>query len=99
MGMSAGAVLVGVGALVVVVAYVARPFRVALSKDSVDRAIEAWVEQARREMAGAEGERDEGRGEGVSEEAAAMNFCPQCGRRVAAEDVYCSGCGVRLRGG
>lgn len=91
--------MVAMGTLAVVVAYVARPFRVALRGKRVDRAIEAWVEQARGEMAGAEGERDEGRGEEGSEDAAAVNFCPRCGRRAAADDVYCSGCGVRLRGG
>jgi hypothetical protein len=98
--MSIGAILAGFGALVVVVAYVARPFRTATSSGGWDRAIEAWVARARDEEAavwGAEA-RTEHSGD-VARDAAAVNFCPQCGRQVAPDDRFCSGCGTRLRGG
>jgi hypothetical protein len=93
--MSIGAVLVGIALLLVVVAYLARPFRAALVADdgSLDRSIEAWVAQART-----------GEGAPASAEARAgtetgtINFCPQCGRRVAPDDRFCAGCGKQLRG-
>jgi len=98
--MSIGAILVGIGALLVVVSYVARPFRSAASSGDMDRVVEAWVARARG------GEKNNGRTETRGEhpgsadaEAAPINFCPQCGRRVAADDRFCSGCGDRLRGG
>jgi hypothetical protein len=97
--MSVGAILVGVGALAVVVAAVARPFRTARSGDW-DRAIETWVARTRDEQASvgpAEARVEQGRG--VDGEAAAVNFCPRCGRQVAPDDRFCSGCGTRLRGG
>jgi hypothetical protein len=93
--MSIGAVLVGTGALVVVVAYVAQPFRRATGGAGLDRAIETWVAQVRN--GGAVGERAQmSSGSG---EASVIKFCPKCGRRVAADDRFCSGCGKRLRGG
>lgn len=98
--MSIGAILIGVSALAVVVAYVARPFRTATSSGDWDRAIEAWVARARDEEATgglAEGRREYSGDE--DREAAAVNFCPQCGRHVASDDRFCSGCGTRLRGG
>jgi len=98
--MSIGAILVGIGALLVVVAYVARPFRAATTGGDLDRAIEGWVERVRREEAG--GKRAESRREyegDVAGECAVINFCPQCGRQVAPDDRFCSGCGMRLGGG
>ena len=98
--MSTGAILVGIGVLLVVVAYVARPFRAATTGEDLDRAIEAWVERARREEVG--GKRPESRrerGGDVEDELAVINFCPQCGRQAAPDDRFCSGCGTRLRGG
>lgn len=95
--MSIGAVLVGIGALAVVVAYVVRPFRVRAASMELDRAIEAWVAQARDEQALSE---EAGAGGGVQgserPEKSVINFCPQCGRRVAADDRFCSACGARL---
>jgi hypothetical protein len=94
--MSLNAILVGIGLLVVVVAYVARPFRTASNGANPQRAIEFWVAQI------LEGE---GLSPGVGEPAGpdagpdAINYCPECGRRVAGGDRFCSGCGTRLRGG
>lgn len=93
--MSIGAVLVGVAFLVVVVAYLARPFRAVLMADDgdIDRLIEAWVAQARS------GERAPASAEArAGTETEAINFCPQCGRHVASDDRFCAGCGTQLRG-
>jgi hypothetical protein len=98
--MSIGAILVGMGALIVVVAYVARPFRAATISGDLDRTIEAWVARARDEEG--VGRRTEARGERsgpVGGESEAINFCPQCGRQVAPDDRFCSGCGTQVRGG
>jgi hypothetical protein len=98
--MSIGAVLVGIGALAVVVAYVARPFRSATGGAGLDRAIEAWVAQARNEEAVDErAGAHEGHEKGVDGEPPVVNFCPQCGRQVAPDDRFCAGCGTRLPGG
>jgi len=98
--MTIGAILVGIGALAVVVAYVARPFRAPTSSGNWDRAIEAWVARARDEEAvGRHAEAPKEHRGGIDSEAAAVNFCPQCGRQVQLDDRFCSGCGTRLRGG
>ncbi len=96
--MSLGTVLIGIAALVVVTAYLARPFRSA-ERDVRDRTIEAWVGQARREAS----DRLEPIGPAVEpgEEPRArrdVNYCTQCGQRVDAGDRFCSHCGARLRG-
>jgi hypothetical protein len=44
---SVGSVLVGVGIALVVVAYLARPFRVTRSGADLDRVVEIWVGQVR----------------------------------------------------
>jgi hypothetical protein len=98
--MSIGAVLAGVAALVIVVAYVARPFRTATGPASLDRAIEAWVAQVRDK--GDSGERSVASredGQAVAGRTSNIHFCPQCGRHVGPDDRFCSGCGTRLRGG
>jgi hypothetical protein len=92
--MSIGAVLIGIGALAVVVAYVAQPFRTATGGAGLDRAIETWVAQVRNGSAIG----DRAQVSSGSREASVINFCPECGRRVAADDRFCSGCGKRLRG-
>jgi hypothetical protein len=98
--MSVGAILVGIGALLVVVSYIVRPFRTATRSGHIDRVIEAWVARVRGEEKtnGRAGTRGEHLGS-VDAEAAPINFCPQCGRRVMADDRFCSGCGTRLGGG
>jgi hypothetical protein len=50
--MSLGGILVGVALILVVGAYLARPFRTATD---LDRAIEAWVAQVRAEEAEEQG--------------------------------------------
>ena len=91
--MSIGSALVGVALVLVVGAYLARPFRRA--EVDLERAIEAWVAQVRAEgqrlaLSGLEGSR------GAEE---AVNFCPQCGRRVIPDHRFCPGCGTRLERG
>ncbi len=83
--MEIGAILIGIALTVIVGAYLARPFRAGNVDDQV---IETWVSRARNESGDVPG----------SEESAAVNFCPQCGRRVAPDDRFCAGCGRQLRG-
>jgi hypothetical protein len=89
-------VLVGIGLLVVVVAYVARPFRAAIEGADPQKAIEFWVAQIRE---GQELGLERGDPAGPDSRADGINFCPECGRRVSSGDRFCSGCGTRLRGG
>ncbi len=77
-----GSILVGIAVALVVGAYIARPFRVAGEGVEVERTIEGWVARVR-----AEGRRS----------PEAVNYCPQCGRRVGPDDRFCPGCGTRLR--
>ncbi|MGD2145755.1 MAG: zinc-ribbon domain-containing protein [Anaerolineae bacterium] len=94
--MDVGTLLVGVALLLVVVGFVARPFRAAARELDPGKAIEFWVARARdAEEAG--GPRAEGPVSPDSGES--VNYCRECGRRVAADDRFCSGCGTRLRGG
>lgn len=87
--MSIGSILVGIACVLVAGAYLARPFR--RSEADLDQAIEAWVARVR-------GSREvEVQGSGKVEEA--VNFCPQCGRRVSPDHRFCPACGTRLRGG
>jgi hypothetical protein len=100
--MSIGSILVGIAALALVVAYVARPFRPTHSA-SIDRTIEAWVAQVQGDELAVR-ERPErqrvaerpGPAE-MDRSARPINYCPQCGQRVASEDLFCSACGAQLR--
>lgn len=83
--MSIGSILVGVAFALIVGAYLARPFR--RGRVDLDRVIETWVARARTA-----GEAKDG----VEE---AVNYCPQCGRRVGPDDRFCAGCGRQLPGG
>lgn len=95
--MSIGSVLIGVAVLAVVAAYLARPFR-ASAAAGPDRSIEAWVaqvrEEERRSRSGEEKKSARPVEEGRDDQA--VNYCPQCGRRVAPDDRFCSGCGRPL---
>ena len=94
--MDAGTLLVGIALLVVVVAYVARPFRPAARALDPAKAIEFWVAQVR------EGEET---GQAPTEapvspdQERSINYCRECGHRVSIDDKFCSQCGTRLRGG
>jgi hypothetical protein len=96
--MSIGSAFVGLAVAAVVVAYLALPFRRRRADVEVDRAIEAWVAQVRAD-------RDLTPDVVPSPASAALpdqeqlGFCPQCGRSVAPDDLFCSRCGRRLRGG
>ena len=85
--MSTGPILVAIAAGLVVVAYLARPFRVSSGNAATDREIEIWVTRARAEK--------EGRAESP-EETHEGRFCPQCGRRAGVEDRFCAKCGTPL---
>ena len=95
--MSIGSILVGTAALIVVAAYVARPFRTG-EGSATDGAIEAWVARISAEL-------DETERTTTSDPAAAreaspkrvVNFCPHCGQRADPGDRFCSGCGTPLR--
>jgi NADH pyrophosphatase NudC (nudix superfamily) len=95
--MSVGSILIGIAVLTVVVAYLARPFRSPTGLDA-DRAIERWVAQLREEerpLQARTAESSQSIVEETSEQA--VNYCPQCGRRVDSDDRFCSGCGTRLQ--
>ena len=99
--MGIGTVLVGIACALAVGAYLARPFR--KTGMDVDRKIESWVAQARSGV-WAGGGMDEREKSGAVEQRGrgsvkAVNFCPQCGRRVGPNDRFCPGCGTRLPGG
>jgi hypothetical protein len=90
--MGIGSILVGIALLLVVAAYLARPFRVARPGVGLDRAIEGWVAQVE-----AEGRGNGGVGELGSERAGRrVNFCPQCGQGASPGDRFCAQCGAPL---
>ncbi|RLC77020.1 MAG: hypothetical protein DRJ03_11025 [Chloroflexi bacterium] len=91
--MSIGAILVGVACALVVGAYLARPFR--RTEIDPDRAIEAWVAQARAEKAGKRESRETGAQRSRRAEET-VNFCSKCGRSVGPDDHFCPGCGAKL---
>jgi len=90
--MGVGSVFLGIALLLVVAAYLARPFRIARAGMDLDRAIEAWVAQVRVEGHG-DGEVEERGSEGAERQ---VNFCPQCGQRVGPNDRFCAQCGAPL---
>jgi len=120
--MSLGSIFVGLAIAVIVIAYIARPFRTAsgAAASRTDKLIEAWVRATPVETPGAEEEATAP--EALAPAAASMattpvplapspstpatahgapssaavNFCPQCGRRVTAEYRFCPGCGAPL---
>lgn len=105
--MTLGSLLIGIAVTLVVVAYLARPFRA--ERRSVDAQIEAWVAEARRASTAsppASSSEASSSEAGSSEAASALpaaasddeiNFCPQCGRKVAPDHRFCPGCGYQLR--
>ncbi len=107
MPMSIEAILAAVGVAIVVIAYVVRPFREVSDQNAFDRAIEAWIVELSADAGALEpggDDRDSGTArqiqyESASPEGGVINYCAQCGRRVASKDRYCSGCGYRLGGG
>ena len=97
--MSPGALLVGLAATIVLVAYVARPFR---KTADLDREIEAWV--AALESVGTKPESQPfiasdaapaelGPGQDTDSDVA---FCHQCGRPVRSYHRFCPRCGAVL---
>ena len=92
--MSIGAVLVGAAMILVLMAYLAQPFRPARAEADWDRAIETWVAQAR--AGGWKGEEVKRPSKETKEP---VNFCSQCGRSVGPGDRFCPGCGTNLQGG
>jgi hypothetical protein len=91
---SVGSFLVGGALVLIVVAYLARPFRSVRVGAAPDQAIEAWVAQVR-----AEGRAGEGARKPDERETEHIAYCPQCGRRTQPGDRFCAGCGTQLRGG
>ncbi len=92
--MSVGSVLVGIAAILIVGAYLARPFRTVVTSGgtNLDRDIETWVAQARSQRV------ETGPVEKkANADAEPVNFCFQCGRRVQPGDRFCPGCGMRLQ--
>jgi len=90
--MGIGSIFVGIALLLVVVAYLVRPFRMAGAGAGLDRAIEAWVAQVRAEGQGSRGTERQGSKRAEEE----VNFCAQCGRHVSPDDRFCAQCGAPL---
>ena len=84
--MSLGSALVGIALTLVLIAYVARPFR--RKGVYLDEAVEAWVIQAREDT-------KELMSPGATAEL--TSFCPQCGWRVESNRRFCPGCGAQLQ--
>ncbi len=91
--MTLGAVLIGIAVALVVVAYLARPFRE--ERRSAEAQIEAWVAEARRSSREAPPTAAEPAPPSTPSDE--VNFCPQCGRKVAPDHRFCPGCGYSLR--
>ena len=96
--MSIGSALLGLAVVLVVAAYLARPFRTVPTGTDLDRLVDTWVAQSRaREDVTEARDLAEGTG-GVLLGEEDVFYCPQCGRRAAPDHQFCSGCGTRLRG-
>jgi hypothetical protein len=83
--MDVGSALIGVAVVLVVAAYLARPFRSTWVSRDLDRVIEGWVAQVRAEGT-------------LPGEDGAPGACPRCGHPVAPDDRYCAACGAPLPG-
>ena len=101
--MSIGTYLVGIAIVLIIAAYLGRPFR-RFSVDK-DKVIEKWVANVRNRIdESLSVPEDENVEElvvtsAVSSEVSgdeAVNFCPQCGRRVEVDHRFCPGCGTQL---
>ena len=89
--MGVGSILVG-GALVLLVgAYLVRPFRKVAVESAPDWVIEAWVAQVRERDKYADTELYAG---GVRGE---LEYCTKCGRRAEPDDYFCAQCGAQLQ--
>lgn len=102
--MSIGALLIGLAAFILTVAYVAAPFRQVSRQAELDAQIEAWVADARKSGVASEptvataakitapiGDRPPP----VLVDKPA-NYCHQCGEPVQPDHWFCRNCGARL---
>ncbi len=118
--MSLGSIFVGLAIAVIVIAYIARPFRAAsgVAVSRTDKLIEAWVRAAPVATPAVPDAIAEPGGDAVApvvtppvvpapvvvpraaarpvSPSEAVNFCPQCGRRVTSDYRFCPGCGALL---
>ena len=103
--MSIGALLIGLAVLILLVAYVAGPFR--RVESDLDAQIETWIAQVRRSEHVGRQQADTDRIADASVERAAgsdaeqpmsspPHFCHQCGYRVKPEHRFCPNCGTQL---
>ena len=87
--MTGASILIGAALALVTAAFLARPFRAARNQD-LTRSIERWVGEARSGHSAAVAVADP-----ASDVA---RFCRQCGRSLAPDSRFCSGCGTPVEG-
>lgn len=102
--MSLPTAMIALAIVALLVTYISEPFRrrPSMGEDT----LEAWIAQAREAH---EAKPETPAPEAASAPAAeprpsartaaerdVVNFCPQCGRRVAEDHRFCPGCGARL---
>lgn len=100
--MSLGTYLIGSAIFLLVAAYVGKPLR--RTKFEAEKVIEQWVADARTRLKKVPQESAaESAPESVNRtdllDVEAVNFCPQCGRRVETDHRFCPGCGAPLQQG
>ncbi len=95
--MNIGALLIGLAGAILAVSYITQPFQ--RKTADADQVIDRWVADARRTPAVAPPtvEPEPAAQEKQAAEEEPVNFCPQCGRRVASDHRFCPGCGTKLR--
>ncbi len=89
--MTGPSLLIGAALALAAAAYLARPFRAAQRED-IGRSIEQWVAAARFQPASPTAP--------ISAVITTddVRFCRQCGRGLAPDSRFCSGCGTPVDG-
>ena len=89
--MGVGSIIVGSALVLLVGAYLVRPFRKVAVESAPDWVIEAWVAQVRERGEYADPEQF------AAEVQGEVEYCTKCGRRAEPDDFFCAQCGAQLR--